>query len=76
MTIQREGDHFVVHSKTGKSLGTIQKVGNQYVVRSATGKNLGTLPTRKGAEKKLVEVEFFKRQARLPRKQRRGLLNG
>ena len=76
MTIQKEGNHFVVHSKTGRSLGTIYKEGNQYVARSKTGKNLGASPTMEGAQKMLAGVEFLKRQARLPRKRRRGLLNG
>ncbi len=82
MTISKEGGHFVVRSKTGRSLGTIVKEGNQYVARSKTGKNLGASPTMEGAQKRLAEVEAFKRQARqarqarLPRERRRGLLNG
>ncbi len=76
MTIQKEGNHFVVRSKTGRSLGTIRKEGSQYVVRSKTGKNLGASPTMAGAQKMLAGVEFLKRQARLPRNRRRGLLNG
>ena len=76
MSISKEGGHFVVHSKTGRSLGTIRKEGSQYVVRSNTGRNLGVSPTMAGAQKMLAGVEFLKRQARLPRKRRRGLLNG
>ncbi len=76
MTISKEGGHFVVRSKTGRSLGTIVKEGNQYVARSSTGKNLGASSTMEGAEKRLAGVEFLKRQARLPRNRRRGLLNG
>ena len=76
VTISKEGGHFVVRSKTGKSLGTIFREGNQYVARSKTGKNLGASPTMAGAQKMLAGVEFLKSQARLPRNRRRGLLNG
>ena len=39
----------------------IKKEGNNYVVRSKTGKNLGKSKTRKGALKRLRQVEHFKR---------------
>ena len=38
----------------------IKKVGSSYKVVSKTGKNLGGSKTRKGAEKRLKEVEYFK----------------
>jgi hypothetical protein len=39
----------------------IKKEGNKYTVRSKTGKNLGKSKTKKGALKRLRQVEYFKR---------------
>lgn len=39
---------------------TVKKVGDKYKVVSKTGKNLGTYNTKKAAEKRLKEVEYFK----------------
>ncbi len=39
---------------------TIRRKGSQYVVQSKTGKNLGKFSTRKAAENRLRQVEFFK----------------
>lgn len=38
----------------------IKKVGSKYRVVSESGKNLGEYKTRKEAEKRLKQVEYFK----------------
>jgi hypothetical protein len=40
----------------------VKKEGSQYVVRSRKGKNLGTSSSRKGAQRRLQQVEYFKRK--------------
>jgi hypothetical protein len=43
----------------------IRKIGeNKYRVVSQKGKNLGTYPSRKAAEKRLQEVEYFKHKGK------------
>jgi hypothetical protein len=50
----------------------IKKVGNRYVVLSeTTGRSFGTYDTRAEAEKRLRQIEFFKRL-----RSRSGLLKG
>ncbi len=39
---------------------TIKKVGNKFQVVSKDGKNLGTFNSKKEAENRLREVEYFK----------------
>jgi len=39
----------------------IRKEKGKYVVRSETGKNLGTYTTKAAAQKRLGQVEYFKR---------------
>ena len=42
---------------------TIKKEGTKYVIRSKkTGKKLGSYNTKKEAETRLREIEFFKHQ--------------
>lgn len=43
-----------------KTQAIIRKVGNEFCVFSHDGKNLGCSTSRKGAEKRLREVEYFK----------------
>jgi hypothetical protein len=43
---------------------TIRKVGSRYRVVSKSGRNLGTSKTKKGAVKRLRQVEYFKHKAR------------
>jgi hypothetical protein len=38
----------------------IKKEGSQYVVKSKKGKSLGKFKTKKEAEKRLQQVEYFK----------------
>lgn len=42
----------------------IGQVGNKWRVYSKTGKNLGTCDTKAEAEKRLAEVEYFKKKKR------------
>lgn len=43
----------------------IQKTNKGYVVKSESGKNLSKpLPTRKQAEKRLQQVEYFKKKGK------------
>lgn len=42
---------------------TIKKQGNKYVIKSKDGKKkLGSYPTRKGAVKRLQQIEYFKKR--------------
>ena len=41
---------------------TIAKKGSQFVVRSKAGKNLGKFKTKSAAQKRLRQVEFFKKK--------------
>jgi len=46
-----------------KALGKIVKRGSQFCVVSKDGKkNFGCFPSRKQAQKRLQEIEFFKRR--------------
>jgi murein DD-endopeptidase MepM/ murein hydrolase activator NlpD len=47
----------------GDSNETIKKMGNKWRVVSHKGRNLGTYGSRKEAEKRLRQVEFFKHQS-------------
>jgi hypothetical protein len=38
----------------------IKKEGSQYVVRSKSGRNLGKYRSKKAAQKRLRQVEYFK----------------
>lgn len=38
----------------------IRKQGSQYVVKSSKGKSLGRYKTKKAAQKRLRQVEYFK----------------
>lgn len=40
----------------------IRKVGNVYVVYSEGGRKMGTYRTKKEAEKRLRQIEYFKRK--------------
>ena len=42
----------------------INKIGNRFRLVSKSGKNLGTFRTRKLAEKREREVQFFKQRKR------------
>lgn len=43
---------------------TIRREGKKFVVRSKSGKNLGKSKTKKGAVKRLRQVEHFKKKKR------------
>lgn len=43
-----------------KTEAKIKKVGDKYVIYSKDGKKLGEYSTRKAAEKRLREIEYFK----------------
>ena len=40
----------------------IKKEGNKYVIYSKTGKKLGEYTSKKAAEKRLRQIEYFKHQ--------------
>lgn len=42
----------------------IVKVGNRYIVRSKSGKNLSKPMSKGEAEKRLAQVEYFKRKGK------------
>lgn len=46
-----------------KTVAVIRKIGDQYCVFSKDGKNLGCSDSKKGAQKRLQQVEFFKQKA-------------
>lgn len=43
-----------------RSSAVIKKQGNQWCVFSKTGKNLGCFSTKKKAQERLGQIEFFK----------------
>lgn len=45
-----------------KAKAVIRKEGSQYCIFSKTGKKLSCHPTKKEAEDRLREIEFFKSQ--------------
>lgn len=45
-----------------RAISVIRKVGNKYCIYSKKGKRLSCHPTRKAAEKRLRQIEFFKHQ--------------
>lgn len=47
--------------KAGKAVVMIKKQGSQYVLKSKkTGKSLGKFPSKKAAEKRERQIQFFK----------------
>lgn len=46
-----------------KATAVIKKVGDKYVIYSKTGKKLGTFDSKKAAEKRLREIEYFKHKS-------------
>ena len=45
----------------------IKKVGSKYVVVAESGRKMGTYGTKKEAEKRLRQIEFFKHLRSSPR---------
>ena len=43
-----------------KSIVMIKKIGSKYVVVAESGRQMGTYNTKKEAETRLREIEFFK----------------
>lgn len=54
-------DNFIRDFIVEKTLGIIRKVGNEFCIFSKKGKKLGCFSSRKKAEKRLREIEFFSR---------------
>lgn len=51
-------------SKINKSIAIIRKVGSKWVLFSKKGKRLGTFDSKKAAEKREREINFFKHKGK------------